>query len=148
MANLRADITIGQRGPAGPRGPQGPRGEQGPRGPQGANGANGDGTTTQLTLQTSENTINLNANMYYNLTLNNATETTVHLIDGDAGLANEYLGQITVANDGLMFKIQGVRWVLGSNIEYTEDVDFNITMNSGKTYLFSIVNNIGIMVVL
>lgn len=147
MANLRADITIGQRGPAGPRGPQGPRGEQGPRGPQGANGANGDGTTTQLTLQTSENTINLNANVYYNLTLNNATETTLRLINGEAGLANEYLGQITVAADSLTFKIQGVHWLLGDNIKYTEGEDFNIIMNSGKTYLFSIVNDIGIMVV-
>lgn len=145
MANLQADITIGKRGPTGPQGPQGPQGPTGPRGPQ---GANGDGTTTQLIVQTSENTVELNANVYYNLTLNNATETTVYLIEGEAGLANEYLGQITVANDGLMFKIANVQWIIDSNIEYTEDTDYTIIMDTGNTYLFSIVNNIGIMAVL
>ena len=142
MANLRADITIGQRGPAGPQGQRGPAGPQGPQGPQ---GANGDGTTQQLTIQTSDNTIELNANIYYNITLNNSTETTVSLIAGDESLANEYLGQITVANDGLIFRINNVRWLIGDDIVYT---DTDITMNTGKTYLFSIVNNIGLMVVL
>jgi hypothetical protein len=142
MANLQADITIGQRGPVGPRGPRGP---QGPVGPQ---GANGDGTTPQLIVQTSEDTVELNPNVYYNLTLNNATDTTVYLAEGVAGLANEYLGQITVANDGLIFKIPNVQWILDSNIEYTEDTDFNIILDSGNTYLFSVVNEIGIMVVL
>lgn len=145
MAELRADIAIGQRGPIGPQGPIGPRGPQGPRGTQ---GANGDGTTTQLILQTSEDTVELNPNVYYNLTLNNATDTTVYLVEGDAGLANEYLGQITVSNDDLMFKIANVQWILESSIEYTEGTDYTIIMNTGNTYLFSIVNDIGLMVVL
>ena len=145
MANLRADITIGQRGPAGPRGPQGPRGEQGPRGPQ---GVNGDGTTAQLFLETSENNIELNPNVYYNLSLGNATETTITLISGDENLANEYLGQIKVDNNGLIFKIPGVEWIIGNDIEFTKDVDYNIILDTGKKYLFSIVNYVGIMVVL
>ena len=146
MAELIADITIGQRGPIGPRGPQGIQGPVGPRGPQ---GANGDGTTTQLIVQTSEDTVELNPNVYYNLTLNNATDTTAYLIEGVACLANEYLGQITVANDGLMFTIPNVQWIIDTDIEYTESgTDFNIIMDTGNTYLFSVVNNIGLMVVL
>ena len=144
MANLRAEITIGQRGPIGPRGPQG---ERGPQGPQGPRGANGDGTTSQLDLATSENTLELNPNVYYNLILGNATEATVSLIPGADTLANEYLGQIKVDNNGLIFKIPGVEWIIGNDIEYTKDVDFNIIMDTGKKYLFSIVNNVGIMVV-
>lgn len=144
MANLRADITIGQRGPKGERGIQGPQGVQGPQGPQ---GANGDGTTTQAFLETSENTISLNANVYYNLSLGNATETTVTLNAGDENLANEYLGQIKVDNDGLIFKIPGVEWIIGNDIQFTKDVDYNIILDTGKKYLFSIVNYVGIMVV-
>lgn len=145
MAKLQADITIGQRGPIGPRGPKGERGPQGPIGPQ---GVNGDGTTSQLFLETSENNIELNANVYYNLTLSNATETTATLIVGDENLANEYLGQIKVVNDGLIFKIPGVEWIIGNDIEFTKDVDYNIIMGTGKKYLFSVVNDIGVMVVL
>lgn len=145
MANLRADITIGQRGPQGRQGPQGPQGMQGPQGPR---GANGDGTTSQLFLETIENTVELNPNVYYNLSLGNATETTVSLIEGDDTLANEYLGQIKVDNNGLIFKIPGVEWIIGNDIEFTKDVDFNIILDTGKKYLFSIVNYVGIMVVL
>lgn len=145
MANLQADITIGQRGPTGPAGPAGPQGPAGPRGPQ---GVNGDGTTTQLIVQTSEDTVELNPNVYYNLVLNNATDTTAYLVEGTAGLANEYLGQITVANDGFMFSIPNVQWIIDGEIEYTEDTEYTIIMDTGNTYLFSVVNNIGVMVVL
>lgn len=134
---LRGNVTIGERGPAGPAGPEGPAGPQGIQGPR---GANGDGTVEQAILQTSESSVSLLPNLFYDLRIENSS-CVIYQGAGDVGLANEYLGQITTTLT--TSTIQFINCTILTSLEVINNNE--ITIESGKTYLFSIINNIAIV---
>ena len=146
MADLRADITIGQRGPVGPAGPQGLQGPQGPQGPQ---GANGDGTNSEMSVIIEGTGVNydLYPNIYYKITTteNMKAFLNFNLIDGETGVCNEYQGEIQYTGSTFHYlkRSPGITWVF-NNVEENTNAYFKIEPN--KKYLFSIINEVGILV--
>ena len=146
MADLRADITIGERGPIGPSGPQGPRGEQGPQGPQ---GANGDGTNSEMAVIIEGTAVNydLYPNIYYKITTtaNMKSFLNFNLMAGQDGVCNEYQGEIQYTGSTFHYlkRSPEITWVF-NNVEEQTSNYFKIEPN--KKYLFSIINGVGILV--
>lgn len=131
---LKGNIIIGERGEQGPAGPAGPRGEPG--------GAYIQQQTLNITNES--NTAELLSNVYYVI---NSTNThgvvSITLRGSETGLCDEFLGQVTTSSSLILSFPTGTKWL-------TNEVDVSnnsIILLSGKTYTFSVINGLGVVIV-
>lgn len=131
---LKGNITIGERGPQGAPGPEGPRGEPG--------GAYIQQQTLNITNESS--TVELLSNVYY--IINNAnTHGSISIIlrGSETGLCDEFLGQVTTSSSVIFSFPIGTKWLTND----VDVIDNSIVLLSGKTYTFSVINGLGVVVV-
>lgn len=120
----------GPKGDTGATGPQGPQGEKGDTGPQGQQGEPG---TVYPIIQTTAVTQELAPNTYYKWP--EMAELTIILGAEIDGIVNEFCGEFNSGETATTFSVPDtIAWPMGLSVE------------AGKTYQFSIVGGIGVMV--
>lgn len=131
---LKGNITIGERGPQGEPGPAGPRGEAG--------GAYIQQQTLNIT--NASNTAELLSNVYYIINSTNTHGTvSITLRGSETGLCDEFLGQLTSSSSLIVSFPTGTKWLTNG----VDVIDNSIVLLSGKTYTFSVINGLGVVVV-
>lgn len=131
---LKGNVTIGARGPQGAPGPQGERGEPG--------GAYIQQQTLNITNES--NTAELLSNVYYVINNTNTHGTvSITLRGSETGLCDEFLGQVTTSSSLILSFPTGTKW-LTNEVDVFEN---SVILLSGKTYTFSVINGLGVVVV-